>query len=428
MHQIFSWFRKYLKFRKLYLTIFSSIAFLPSIIAFGIVLLSILFMYLDSLRLSYELVEYIPFVITHNPETARNLLSTLAAGMISLMVFSFTMVMVVLTMATNNYTPRVLPGIINNRSHQIVLGLYLGTIVFTLVVLINTESERYKFQVPELSVLMSAVLVLTCFIAFIYFIHSISQDIQIGNILANLFTDTRKSLFKELEMEFAEKPDNSDGWRTISSTKAGYFQGINDAMSIQIASDYNVQMMVMVENGKFLLEGAPFMKISENLPDPVIKKLQYQVSYYHQEHVEVNYLYGYKHITEIAVKALSPGINDPGTAIKAIEYLTQLFLYHLSVGAYRVRRDDHDIPRLFYAQVSFEMVFYVSFSSIRNYATKDVAVQEKLLILLNELESSEKGSKFKTLFQQERNALIKNAAAGLDNQKDLFVLRNHDRK
>lgn len=423
MHDLSLWFKTRFNIKKLYFTIFSSIAFYPSIISLAMVLLAFLLLYMDAKGVSYSITEHIQLLITNNPDTARTLLGTLASSMLSLMVFSFTMVMVVLTMASNNYTPRVLPELINNRNHQLVLGIYLGTIGYILIVLINVGTGNYDFNVPTLSVLFSIILVFVCFSAFVFFIHSISQNIQISNILARIYNQTLSSLKQSSENHFVKELPGVSGWQIIPSAVGAYFQGVAEDDLLEIACQEDMQVVVIPEIGEFVLEGAPLLKISRPLDEKKQKTLRQQASFYHQEHIETNYLFGFKHITEVAAKALSPGINDPGTAVNAIDYLTQLLCKLMEMGNFKVVNDKQGFNRLYYKQVSFAKVFYLSFATIRNYAAGDVAVQLKLLKLLNTLEQQDRDHTYSSLFEQERVALLKNAHEKLVNNSDELVLQ-----
>ncbi|AHM58851.1 hypothetical protein D770_02920 [Flammeovirgaceae bacterium 311] len=419
-----AWFRSKINLKRLYFQIFSSIAFYPAIISLAMVTLGFLILYLDSKGVTYAITGYIPLIITDDVETARTLLSTLIGSIVSLMVFSFSMVMVVLTLASNNYTPRVLPELVNNRSHQVVLGIYLGTIGFLIVVLINLATENYDFTIPELAVLMSIILVFICFVSFVYFIHSISQNIQIANILSGIYLETQKALARERKHQFVDSLPGLSGWQTVPSPKGAYFQGVSDKNLLQFACDQDLQIVVMKEVGSFTVKGDPLMKLSKPVSDLQISELQNHTSFYHQEHIETNYLYGFKHITEVAVKAMSPGINDPGTALNAIDYLTQLFCDLIGSTKFKVIHDDQGFNRLFYKEASFAQVFYLCFSSIRNYAAGDVAVQLKLIEMLNKLESRDRTGRYHELFQQERMALTINAASKLENKSDREKLEN----
>lgn len=422
MHEFLLKIKATLNIKKLSFTFFSSIAFYPSIISLAMLLLAFLLLYLDAKGVSYSLLEHIQFIITANPETARTLLGTLASGMLSLMVFSFSMVMVVLTMASNNYTPRVLPELINTRSHQVILGIYLGTIGYLLIVLINVGSASYDFEVPNLSVLFSIVLVFICFIAFVFFIHSISQNIQIANILAKLYNETRKSIRIAAKQMYVQELPGCSGWQHINSLHGAFFQGMQEEDLLEIAKEAGFQVIIIPEIGQFVVQGAPLLKISKPVKSEVQYKLQQLANFYHQEHIDKSYLFGIKHITEVAVKALSPGINDPGTAINAIDYLRQLLCDLLQLGNYKVVKDSEGYGRIFFNQPTFQKVFYLCFASIRIYASSDVAVQLKLLELLKELEECDGELKYKRLIAQERAALLDNANKGLHSERDKHII------
>lgn len=419
MPTIFYWLNSKLGVHKLYNNIFNSIAFVPATLSVVITLLSFLMMYLDSQRLKFAITKYLGYIITHEPATARVLLSTLASGVLSLMVFSFSMVMVVLTMASNNYTPRVLPGLINQKSHQVVLGVYMGTIGYTIVVLINIGSNAYNFIVPVLSVLVATLLVFTCLIAFIYFIRSISNNIQIGSILNSLFLQTCHKLDEERKHSFVKAlPEELVCRSTVITKQAGYFQEVQQDVLVALAQQENAVIEVLAASGQYLLAGAAVMKSNKAFSETQLKDLEAQVTLNYKEHVQISYMYGFKHITEVAVKALSPGINDPGSALNAIDYLTQLYCLLLHLNNYQVIEDKQGVPRLYMKKPAFETLFLKSFTSIRNYATTDVNVQQKLLWQLSVLEEQPKAAEHRELFAQERNALLANAKATLQNETD----------
>ena len=106
----------------------SKIAFYPTIISLSGLSLAFLMIYLEQLDVSAYLIDAAPALVIDDTDTAKTILSTLIGGLISLTVFSFSMVMVLLSQASSNFSPRVLPGIISDRKHQIVLGQYIATI------------------------------------------------------------------------------------------------------------------------------------------------------------------------------------------------------------------------------------------------------------------------------------------------------------
>ena len=108
----------------------NSIAFYPSMIAMLMIAFAILAIYLEDALITKKILNKLPILIIHDPDTGRAILNTMIGGIISLMVFSFSMVMLLLNQASSNFSPRVLPSLIANKRHQFVLGVFIGTIVY----------------------------------------------------------------------------------------------------------------------------------------------------------------------------------------------------------------------------------------------------------------------------------------------------------
>ena len=123
----------------------NKIAFFPSIIAMAGVIFAYLMMYSENEGISSYLQEFLPELVINDKETARTILSTFIAGLTSIMVFSFSMVMILLNQASSNFSPRLLPGLISNRRHQIVLGIYLFTIIYCILIFISLQTLHDKF-------------------------------------------------------------------------------------------------------------------------------------------------------------------------------------------------------------------------------------------------------------------------------------------
>lgn len=188
----------------------NKIAFFPTIIAIAGCAFAYIMMYLESNGISKYLLDFLPELVINNVETARTILTTFIAGLTSIMVFSFSMVMILLNQASSNFSPRLLPGLISNRKHQIVLGIYLFTIIYCIFILVFIEPSDKSYQIPGFSVLLSIFFMISSLAAFIYFIHSISQEIQINNILLRIYKSAEEKLKNKLTKEYKKKIDTSN--------------------------------------------------------------------------------------------------------------------------------------------------------------------------------------------------------------------------
>ena len=410
--------------KRIYLQVINSIAFYPTALSVGMLALAWLCLYIDAISYAGKILEIFSFLIVRNPETARSILTTLAGGLISLMVFSFSMVMIVLSQTASSYSPRVLPGLISKREHQIVLGLYLGTIGYTLAVLSNVDSEAFKLLVPRFSIAVNLLLGFCCFAAFIYFIHNMSAEIQVGNILKRLYHQTRSTMLQLLsEGNFSEIQD-FETKQEVKAWQSGYFFSISENTFLRGAKQHNLQVKLLKNQGEYFLKGEPFLEVNQPVTEKVQKLLTGTFMFRHQEMITDNFLYGFKQITEVAVKALSPGINDPGTALQAIDYLADLFQILLKLKGKRVVRYKGEVSGLLYLPVPFKKIFYLCVASLRNYAEKDVAVQAKLIYLIKKTAASDREGTYSPLYEDELKAIITIAEKSLKNPKDIEYLRD----
>ncbi|MCC9168255.1 DUF2254 domain-containing protein [Pontibacter harenae] len=373
-----------------YLYIVGSIGFFPTVMSLLFLALAILMIYLETQGISESLKENLPFLIITNGETAQTVLSSITTGIISLMVFSFTMVMLMLNQAGSNFSPRVIPGLITHKSNQKIMGLYLGTLVYTLVVMVNIRSDSYYESLPGLAVFLAMAFTILSLSFFLYFIHSISQSIQIGNILESIHNVTRSNLEKlvKSDKKLAEPSVFKDAdWQDLVSPRSGYVQSIHGEAVAELCQKQQVILDFLQPQGSFIVKGTPFARINRPLEDKkkFSDELLDNVNFNNSELADVNYLHGFKQITESAVKALSPGINDPGTAVKAIDYLTDLFAIRMQLTDSNLLEDKEGVVRVRFSQETFDYLYLLCFGSIRQYGKGDTLVVLRMLYAFKNL-------------------------------------------
>lgn len=179
------------KITNTYRKMINSIGFYPSLLSVVFLIFSVITISIEYLPAIQNLKSLMSVVLVNSAENARTILSTLAGSIISLTVFSFSMVMIVLNSASASLSPRVVPGLITRKSHQIVLGFYLGSIIYSIIMLININKlDSGETEIPALGVLFALVFGLICLGLFVFFIHSISRAIQVDNVLNGLFRQT----------------------------------------------------------------------------------------------------------------------------------------------------------------------------------------------------------------------------------------------
>lgn len=419
--------KSYHKVFKYIVKLESRIAFYPTVIGLMGLIFAIFMYYLEDLDISKYLQEHAPWLVINNVETARAILTTFVAGLISIMVFSFSMVMILLSQASSNYSPRVLPGLISNRRHQIVLGVYLSCLLYCIFTLVAIEPTGDKYQLPGFSVLLAIFFMTLCLAAFIYFIHSISQGIQVNNIILNIFQKAKERLKKVLDDERQAKKEfpKTEDWFVIKSESSGYLEDIILDKIRDILNEEGEKGDVLVYKGQYVRNNTPLIStkslISKEAKDKMVETFQLS----RMELIENNYVLAFKQITEIAVKAMSPGINDPGTAINCIDYLTDLFLM-------RMEKDDVDFFRNSAGEsiirlhiIKFHSILQYVMASLRTYCKHDVVVVRSLTEMLNNMldHPSPKNNAYKNVVLEEIHKLHADAKRSIENNADKEILQ-----
>lgn len=399
------------------------IAFYPSIIALFGILLAYFMLFLEEKGITKYLLEYIPDVVVNNTETSRSLLTTFIGGLISIMVFSFSMVMILLNQASSNFSPRLLPELISNRRHQLILGFYISTIVYCIFILVSIEENSNEYQLPGFSVLIAIALMLHCLASFIYFIHSISQEIQINNIMDKILNTAKRRLNRLIDSEDDTEvnfPDSTK-FHIYKATKSGYITNIALKNIADIAKKNDSKIKTIGFKGSFIIKNQPLFKSEKKLNEDCIKDITNQFEYSTNELIDDNYVLAFKQLTEIAVKAMSPGINDPGTALNAIDYLSELFSIRLLKSDYSYTKIE-DVAWVNITSVNFSTLLYQVMASLRTYCKRDISVVQNLIKMLQFLKEIAQKNTHKEAIDKELELLKNDINSSITNKEDLNFL------
>ena len=184
-----------------YVKITNSIAFYPAIIMLVFLILSFLSISFDFSETGKSLKSQIGWLKLRDPSTARIIASSIVTGIISLTVFSFTMVMIVLNQTASQMSNRILDNIIGSRFQQIVLGIYIGTIIYALFLLSNIRDVDSGIQIPAFSTYFLILLTIIDLLVFIYFLHYITQSVRYEVIIRKTHDQTRIAMEKYCSLQ-----------------------------------------------------------------------------------------------------------------------------------------------------------------------------------------------------------------------------------
>ncbi len=266
-----------------------------------------------------------------------------------------------------------------------MLGFYIGSIIFSLNLIVNIDSPDIEYATPSLGIFVSMNMVIICLGLFVYFIHSISQKIQVDNIMDSIYKSTKAEL-KTIDTEEPsyQRPD-TEKWIKYSADISGYLKGVDYDGLKHFCQKNDLMLKVDVGLGSFITKHYPFIQSNKVLDEDLQKDIKSYFTLYTQERVTDHYSFGFKQISEIAVKALSPGINDPGTAIKAIDLLSDLFIQLLYVQEKTYLLNEDDDICVYLSPISYEDLMYQTLIPIREYGNADIIIFIRLLDCLEHM-------------------------------------------
>lgn len=388
-------------FRVRYYKVINSISFYPALIGLLFLTIAILMFSFDLSTQGKNIKSTISWLSIKDASTARSIISAIATGIISLAVFSFSMVMIVLNQAASQMSNRVLDKLIGNRFQQIVLGIYIGTIVYSFFLLSTIRDLDSGLYIPSLSIYLLIILTIFDIFLFIYFLHYITQSVKYEVIIRRIFRNTLKvmklSCCDEAHFNTEFSIENGENIRT---KKTGIFETLDQESLIQFCEENDCLVEIVQTPGSTLLEGSVIAITNKPLSDELTNQLLASFYLSESETIEQNYFYGFRQLTEIAIKALSPGINDPATAIISLRSLFELYYYRIKHQPIKILVDKNGQGRLILKPLEFDKIFLDTIIPIWNYGKSDRMIKQEMLNLLPQLISTKNNQVVEKLFKK----------------------------
>lgn len=385
--------------------------FVPAVFASSAVVLFFVTQGLD--QATATSLTQLPVVFSGGPTAARAVLSTIAGSLITVIATLFSLTVVTLQLASSNYTPRILRNFTEDRGMQTVLGVYIATFLYSLLVLRIIRApggEGASFN-PVISVTVAVVLALVCVALLIYFIAHVIGLIQSSTIVGKAHEAASETI-AGLD-DLSDAPDESETLRgrpelagllageplVIRARESGYVQHLDtDAIAESVAhgrgayvddGDPMVVAEVLFGPGFFVSAGIPIVKVwSTGGLRPEDEKGLHGAFYLGKERsFRQDFAFGLRQLSDIALKGLSPAVNDPTTAMQAMDRMEAIFV---ALGAKalppRVRETETGGTRVILevGRYGFEDVVGLAFDQVRRaaFTSGQVAVLERLLEIL----------------------------------------------
>ena len=385
--------------KKYWLDLNSSLWFLPGLIVAGSIILALGLVELDKQFGGGTWLRGYPRLFGVEPAGSRDMLGAVAGSMITIAGIVFSIVIVALSLASTQYTPRILRNFMRDQINQVVLGVFVGIFTYCIVVLrtIRGGDDKTVF-VPSIAVIVGVFLALVGIGFLIYFIHHIAVSIQASSIIAAVADETIHVVDELFPHRLGENApigeiENLNSfvgkvkWRTISATASGYIQNIDIEQLLKLTTERRAIIKMEHGIGEFVVAGAPLVsvtnaeKTSEDFPvgAEITKSLNRLYAIDNFRTIDQDAAFGIRQIVDIVMKALSPGINDTTTAVICIDYLTAIVSHlaaHPFPSCYRFSAGRlHVIAK----SPSFEDLIDLAFNQPRQNAKDNVAIILRLL-------------------------------------------------
>ncbi len=361
---------------------------LPSLMTLAAIGLSIGMIWLDEI-VTEQRLGTLPWVYAGGAEGARAVLSTIAGSMITVAGVTFSITIVALTLASQQFGPRLLRTFLRDLGNQIVLGTFVATFTYCLLVLRTVRGTDDATFVPHLAVTTGVVLALLSLGVLIFFIHHVSASIQASHIIANVAGDLEATI----DRLFPEPVDEQ--WRSgsgagvpdqdgdaVRSQASGYVRAIDVEGLRALASELDLTLRVeaapgaFVRRGTCLLSAWPPTRVNTTGESRV--RDAFILGPTRTPTQDIGFFIG--QLVELAVRALSPGVNDPGTARTCVDRLEEALC--LLAGRRLPDERHHDTAgalRLVLPAVTFAGIADSAFDEIRRHGRSSVSVRARLL-------------------------------------------------
>lgn len=386
--------------------------FVPTLFVVSGILLGIFFVGVDYTFGSP--FRYLPAFFGVQPAGARDILAVIAGSIITVAGTVFSITIVALTLASTQFSPRILRNFMRDTGNQAVLGALVGIFAYCIVVLRTIRdggNDPGNDFVPSTAVFFGVILSFVGVGCLIYFIHHVATSIQATSIISQIALITTK----EIKANSPKNPETPEidkqtqkliakkDYLEIPAQSSGYVQNVDLTELIRIAGHYDLVLKMQRRIGQFTIEDLPILQIVTDRSDfkinrEIIESLQntYDIGTFRT--VEGDVAFGLRQIVDIALKALSPSINDTTTAVTCVDYLTSIMVCLAKRPSCPAYFFSDGKLRLIVEQQRFEDFFDLAFNQIRQNAAGNVAVILRQLNAINILSNLNQ----EILFEDER--------------------------
>jgi len=386
------------KMKQILINLRASLWFLPGLMILFSIFLALTLIEVDSSVKSKWLIHY-PRLFGLGADGSRGMLTAIASSMLTVAALAFSLTLAAVTQASGQFTPRIFRNFMRDRANQFALGYFVSVFAFCLIVLRTIRgADEVKF-VPSLAVLSGLILAIGGVLVLIFFIHHIADSLQITTILNNITDETKQAVQKMFPREMGEpatemeksetwRAEDVKKWKKIPAREAGYVQDVDTDGLLEFAAANGILIEMRRGVGQFAGTGATLAKIAPDTETPNLdteigcKKIEKVSEFFSLDRhrtIEKDVGFGIRQIVDIALKALSPGVNDTTTAIGCIDNLGEIVASIARRQMPAKIRSKDGVPRVITLAPDFQEYVETAFDQIRISGKANLAIFERLI-------------------------------------------------
>jgi len=374
-----------MKIQSLYVRTKKKIWYYPLIYGSLSFLIAVVILLGDSIYLSY-FEKIFPRIFYINIDLAISILGIIAGAFITITTFTFSTTMIVLTLYTSQFSPRVIENFLSNKTTTRTFGIFVGGFVYSIMSLLFLKNSNGGGQVISASI--GVVYIISGLVFFSTFINSVGTYIQPSNLIDRLYSESLDKINEYKKFVFnkkiikVEKNNKFLGmfFKGVNCHENGYIQTIDYDKILSLANKMNVIIVFEKVTGQFLTDKTRMFSIyydkDSDLVENMDRKLQSCITIGDTKTEKQDFSFILQKIAEIAIRALSPGINDPNTAIHCIRIIgiSLRDLGELEKGYIVMDEDTSNKASVLVEAFDFQKLIYSSFNQIMHYAKEDYTV------------------------------------------------------
>jgi uncharacterized membrane protein len=350
-----------------------------------------------------------------DPGVAQVILSDIATSTMTVVSIVFAILLMTLTLASMQFSPRIIVSFARDKVTQWTLGIFLGTFLYCMAALPAAHLLPTPFS-PVVTVIGAIILAIACVGLLLFFIHHISHAISVNHIVDRIASETEIAIdelmpfpHRRFHVETSDSSEQQTWAAPLPNGTSGYIRFVDLRQLLAVAISYRIKVRVVRRVGQFVPVGTPLLMVNkaERLSSEAIAALRGTFDFGPTRTLQQDVEFGVLQIVDIALKAISPAVNDPTTAIGCVDQLSRILIRFVSREMPEPRLYDlHGVARVSIQWIDFERLLDSAFEQIRMYAKSDAAVSLRLLRALGDIAITTDDPTFRRLlFERARQVM-----------------------